>query len=53
MTVILRSKKYSNYLIPVKEKDINDYFKKVKAQNWQLKYYLNHHLKLEVKFKYG
>jgi hypothetical protein len=47
MTAVLRSRLHLNYLVPVKEKDINDYFKKVEARNWQLKHYLNHRLKTE------
>ncbi|CAI2188362.1 7205_t:CDS:2, partial [Funneliformis geosporum] len=47
MTAVLRTNKYFNFVVSNREEDVNDYFMKVEAQNWQLKHYLNYRLKNE------
>jgi hypothetical protein len=51
MTATLRTTKYMRYTLPDgiagKETNINEYFKTVEAQHWQLKHYLNYRLKNE------
>jgi len=44
MTTILRTKTYLHFKLSDSDKNINDYFRKVEAQYWQLKHYLNYHL---------
>ncbi|CAG8467813.1 9165_t:CDS:10 [Funneliformis caledonium] len=46
MTATLRSKIYNRFLAP-DELNVNDYFKKVGAQDWRLKSYLNYRLETE------
>ncbi|CAG8752031.1 15901_t:CDS:2, partial [Rhizophagus irregularis] len=50
MTATLRTTKYMHYTLPDsigEETIVNEYFKKVEAQYWQLKHYLNYRLKNE------
>ncbi|RIA97113.1 hypothetical protein C1645_732716 [Glomus cerebriforme] len=46
MTAVLRSTNYLSFKIP-NEKDVHEYFKKVEARYWQLKHYLNFHLRTD------
>ncbi|CAG8702429.1 9041_t:CDS:2, partial [Funneliformis caledonium] len=50
MTATLRTTKYMHYTLPDnigEETIVNEYFKKVEAQYWQLKHYLNYRLRNE------
>ncbi|CAI2182668.1 12333_t:CDS:2, partial [Funneliformis geosporum] len=47
MTAVLRTRTYLNFKVSDNDKDVNDYFREVEAQYWQLKHYLNHRLENE------